>query len=63
MNGSIRVERREDVQPICPHCSAELRVVLMRELSGTFFGRRYICFCSQCSKALGFSHRKGFWMG
>jgi hypothetical protein len=27
------------------------------------FGKRYIYFCPACSKVLGVSHRKGFWMG
>jgi len=27
------------------------------------FGKRYIYFCPTCSKVLGVSHRKGFWMG
>jgi len=62
MNGVIRLERRDDVQPLCSHCAKELTVVWMRELSGVF-GRRYIYFCPHCRKALGISHRKGFFMG
>ena len=62
MNGRITVEQRDDVQPICPHCENELRVVWLRELSG-MLGRRYVYFCPHCRKVLGVSHRKGFWMG
>jgi uncharacterized protein with PIN domain len=58
----ILLERREDVQPICPHCEAELRAVWMRELEG-MLGKRYLYFCPNCRKVLGISHRKGFWMG
>ena len=56
------VERKDDVQPVCPHCEAPLRNVWMRELGGVL-GKRYVYFCSQCRKVLGISHRKGFWMG
>ena len=58
----IEVLRREDVQPLCPHCSTPLRSVWFQPLAGTF-GKRYIYFCGQCRKVLGISHRKGFWMG
>ena len=59
---SIALEERNEVTPICPHCSAALNVVWFRELQG-FLGRRYIYFCPHCSKVLGVSHRKGFFMG
>ncbi|UCG33980.1 MAG: hypothetical protein JSU68_04950 [Phycisphaerales bacterium] len=62
MNGRITVEQRDDVQPVCPHCQNELRVVWQRGLSG-MLGRRYVYFCPHCRKVLGISHRKGFWMG
>lgn len=62
MNGSIALEKRDDVQPLCPHCSRELNVVWMQELLG-FLGRRYIYFCPHCRVTLGISHRKGFFMG
>jgi len=58
----INLEIKDAVEPVCPHCSAEMRTVWMRELKG-FFGKRYIYFCSHCRKVLGISHRKGFWMG
>jgi uncharacterized protein with PIN domain len=58
----IPLERKEDVQPVCPHCEAELRVVWMRELEG-MLGKRYLYFCPNCRKVLGVTHRKGFWMG
>jgi hypothetical protein len=58
----MRIQERNDVTPICPHCSQPLEEVGYRDLGG-FFGRRYIYFCSQCRKTLGVSHRKGFWMG
>jgi len=58
----INLESREDIQPICPHCSKELNTVWMCLLRG-ILGKRYIYFCPNCRKVLGVSHRKGFWMG
>ena len=58
----LNLERKDDVDPICPYCEKVLRTIWIRELRG-FFGRRYVYFCSHCRKVLGVSHRKGFWMG
>jgi hypothetical protein len=53
---------KEDVIPLCPHCSAQILSVFFRGLTSTL-GKRYIYFCPSCHKVLGTSHRKGFWMG
>ncbi len=53
---------KNDVQPVCPHCSEPLNEIWFRGLKG-FLGKRYVYFCSKCRKALGVSHRKGFFMG
>ena len=58
----IECVEKDDLNPVCPHCSERLREVWCRALS-SFFGRRYIYCCPQCLKVLGVSHRKGFWMG
>ncbi|MHC4116906.1 MAG: hypothetical protein ACYSWO_05305 [Planctomycetota bacterium] len=58
----INLEPREDVRPICPHCSKELGTVWMHTLRGVL-GKRYVYSCPSCRKVLGVSHRKGFWMG
>ena len=58
----IRLESKEDVTPVCPHCSGQLDAVWMRERRG-FLGRRYLYFCCHCHKVLGVTHRKGFLMG
>ena len=58
----IQLEQREDVDPVCPYCERTLRTISYQGLSG-FFGKRYVYFCPGCRAALGFSHRKGFWMG
>lgn len=58
----IRIEERNDVVPICPHCSTRLDGLWFRELRG-ILGRRYVYFCPTCAKVLGISHRKGLFMG
>ncbi len=58
----IRLEERNDVTPICPHCERPQRELSYRSATSTF-GKRYIYFCQHCKKVLGVSHRKGFWMG
>ena len=58
----MELERKDDIQPICPHCKAELAKLWFRELLG-FLGKRFVYFCPQCRSCLGVSHRKGFWMG
>ena len=58
----IKLEQRDDILPVCPHCSIELRTMWFQQLKG-LFGKRYIYFCGRCRKVLGVSHRKGFWMG
>ncbi len=58
----IECIEKEEVAPICPHCSMKLDRVWCRSLS-SYFGKRYIYFCPHCNKVLGISHRKGFWMG
>jgi hypothetical protein len=58
----IECIQKEDVVPICPHCGAAIHQLWFREVA-SFFGKRYICFCTACREVLGISHRKGFWMG
>ena len=58
----IEVKEKNDVTPLCPHCSTSIREVWFRQLRG-MLGRRYVYFCATCRKVLGVSHRKGFWMG
>jgi len=58
----IEATQKNDVSPLCPHCSEPIQDLWFRDLRG-IFGRRYLYFCSHCRKVLGVSHRKGFWMG
>jgi uncharacterized protein with PIN domain len=56
------LKEKDDVTPLCPHCSEPLDELWFRELK-SYLGRRYVYFCAKCRKILGVSHRKGFWMG
>jgi hypothetical protein len=58
----LKLQSKNDAQPVCPHCSKDLDTLWFRELRGTL-GRRYVYFCPECRKVLGVSHRKGFLMG
>jgi uncharacterized protein YbaR (Trm112 family) len=63
MKSNLRLERKEELRPLCPHCRKQLDSVSSRELVGGFWGKRYIYFCPGCRATLGVSHRKGFFMG
>ena len=61
---------REDtsLSASCPHCDASLTTILACsvDLQGSRtarFGKRYAYACPACTRLLGISHRKGFWMG
>lgn len=58
----IRVQETENRAPICPHCERHLSNINATKLKSSL-GVRFVYFCSFCSKVLGVSHRKGFWMG
>jgi hypothetical protein len=58
----IETEEQFEKDPICPFCSAPVNKLYVR-LIRSFFGKRYLYYCSNCLKVLGLSHRKGFWMG
>ena len=58
----IELQERNDVMPVCAHCSEDLKIVWVREIRA-WLGKRFIYFSPNCRKTLGVSHRKGFWMG
>ena len=55
----IPVEERDDFKPVCPHCNAELDVLVARSLSASVLSRRLVYCCPECRKVLGVTHRKG----
>lgn len=58
----IDLREKNDIVPLCPHCSEPLNEMWFNELRG-LLGKRYVYFCAKCRKVLGVSHRKGFFMG
>ena len=56
------VVRREDLDPICPHCSESLKKLWFRRIRSVL-GKQQVYFCPRCKKVLGVAYRKGFWMG
>ena len=58
----IKATQKNDVTPLCPHCSEAVDEIWFHHLKSVL-GRRYLYFCAACHKVLGVSHRKGFWMG
>jgi len=54
------VVRREDLDPICPHCNKRLAEVYYRARgAGWFlFPRNAVYFCPLCRKVLGFGQSK-----
>jgi hypothetical protein len=58
----IELTERNEVEPLCPHCSEPLQAVWFQQLK-SFLGKRYVYFCPTCHKVLGVSHRKGVLMG
>lgn len=62
MEHTIQIVESTRDMPICPHCEKTLHRVNSRKIKAKL-GVRYIYFCDGCKKALGVSHRKGFWMG
>ncbi len=52
----------EGVGPICPHCEQPINGVFTQQVAMPY-GKTWLYFCRSCSKVLGASQRKGFWMG
>lgn len=65
---TVTVRENRHLVPLCPHCDTPLATIDARQIGATGtltsrFGKRFIYACPACNKALGVSHRKGFWMG
>lgn len=62
MKPKIQITTDDSKDPICPHCEQEIQTIHVREIESVL-GVRFLYYCARCSKVLGISHRKGFWMG
>lgn len=53
------VVQRDDLVPVCPHCSKKLSEVYTRSKgSGFVEGKNVMYFCPHCSKVLGFGQSR-----
>lgn len=51
------IVKREDLNPVCPHCEEELPEVHTRTKGVPFIqGTNVVYFCPHCRKVLGFGH-------
>jgi len=50
----MKITKREEIKPICPHCGKELEEIYFTEKgAGLFTGRNVVYFCPHCHKVLG----------
>ena len=55
----LNIIKRNDLTPICPHCSKTLREVYSKTRgSGFVVGKDVVYFCPYCLKVLGFSQSR-----
>ena len=55
----LQITEREDLLPICPHCSAQLVEVYIKTKGlGLLTGKNVIYFCPHCNKVLGFGQSR-----
>lgn len=56
----FQVIRRDDLNPVCPHCEEQIGQVYYkaRGVGWFFFPRSAIYFCPRCHKVLGLGQSK-----
>ena len=55
----FNVVEREDLVPVCPHCSKDLSEVYRKSKGAGFVvGRNSVFFCPHCRKVLGFAQSR-----
>lgn len=57
----LEVVRREDLDPVCPHCEATLTAVYCKMRGAGWFvlpPRNVVYFCPHCRKVLGTGQSK-----
>jgi uncharacterized protein with PIN domain len=51
----LKIVKREDILPLCPHCEEELTEVFTKAKGVPFVqGTNVLYFCPHCRKVLGF---------
>ncbi len=55
----FNVVKRDDLSPLCSHCSQELTEVYVRSKGlGFIEGKNMVYFCPHCLKVLGFGQSR-----
>ncbi len=55
----LKVIKRNDLLPLCPHCGKELSEVYAKaQGAGFVMGKDTMYFCPHCSKVLGFAQSR-----
>ena len=55
----FNVVEREDLVPVCPHCSKDLHEVYRKSKGAGFVvGRNSVFFCPHCRRVLGFAQSR-----
>ena len=55
----LRIIKRYDLTPICPHCKKDLDEVYSKTKgSGFVEGKNVLYFCPHCMKSLGFGQSR-----
>ena len=56
---SLTIVKRNDLTPLCPHCSKELPEVHVKTSGVPFIsGKDSMFFCPHCMKVLGFAQSR-----
>lgn len=56
---TLNIIKRNDLTPLCPHCSKQLNEVYSKTRgSGFVVGKDVVYFCPYCLKVLGFSQSR-----
>ena len=55
----LEIVTRNDLAPVCPHCSKDLNEVYCKSKGFGFIeGKNVLYFCPHCSKVLGFGQSR-----
>lgn len=53
---ALKLEERDDLLPLCPHCAEPLEKLFFRRVRELVAGKRLAYFCPHCQRLLGLTH-------
>ncbi|NOT09646.1 MAG: hypothetical protein HOP28_15750 [Gemmatimonadales bacterium] len=53
---ALKLEERDDLAPVCPHCAEPLEKLFFRQIRELMAGKRLAYFCPHCHRLLGLTH-------